>query len=213
MILKGVKTINIGIDIDGVINNLSLFHITCGSKFCYENNLDIVINENEMDSLNIFNWNKSIDNLFWQQYYLHLLYYPDYIRPFVSFVTHAFHDKGYNIYIISSRKDADLPHIEKNSMHSITEKYLTNANIFYNAIFLTDNKWERIHALKIDFMIEDNPIFFSKVPQIESVKLMCFSTPYNQKVYGKNVIRVHSWHDILHKIDDAAQKEDTYEYK
>jgi uncharacterized HAD superfamily protein len=36
--------LRIGIDIDGVINNLERFHINYGTCYCYENNLPVLLN-------------------------------------------------------------------------------------------------------------------------------------------------------------------------
>ena len=191
---------NIGIDIDGVINDLSLFHITCGTEFCYENNIKTVINEHVMDSRDIFSWDQSIDNIFWEKYYLKLLLYPDFTRFYVPQATHSLRSNGHNIYFISARKDAELPSFEKRTMYDITQMYLHNCNVNYNNLFLSENKWELIKSLDIELMIEDNPSFFTSPQRFHSIPLMCFNTSYNQDVCGINITRVYSWNDILFKI-------------
>lgn len=205
---KEETKINIGIDIDGVINDLSLFHIACGTKFSYENFISTHINEQLMDSKDILGWSKNIDDIFWEQYYLKLLLYPDFIRPYASDATKCLYDKGHTIYIISSRKDADLPIKEKRSMYILTEKYLKNSKIFYSKLYLTENKWDIINTLNIDIMIEDHPAFFTH--RKSSPLLFCFNTPYNQEIYGENIFRVYSWYDILEKINKMQGEK--YEY-
>lgn len=38
---NGVKSLRIGIDIDGVINDLERFHLDYGTRYCFENNLSV----------------------------------------------------------------------------------------------------------------------------------------------------------------------------
>lgn len=200
---------NIGIDIDGVVNDLSLFHIACGTKFCFENNISFKINEHAMDSQAIFSWGSSIDNLFWENYYLKLLLYPDFVRSYVSQATHILRSCGHKLFFISARKDSELPYFEKRTMFDLTEMYLHNCKINYNELILNENKWKLIKRLNIHLMIEDDPLFFLSSQDSCSIPLMCFSTPYNQNVFERNVIRVYSWYDILLKI---KKEEATYEY-
>ena len=200
---------NIGIDIDGVVNDLSLFHIACGTKFCFENNISFTINEHAMDSRDIFSWGGVIDNIFWENYYLKLLLYPDFVRSYVAHATHILRSYGHKLFIISARKDSDLPYFEKRTMFDLTEMYLHNCKINYNELFLNENKWQLIKRLNIHLMIEDDPLFFLSSQASYSMPLMCFSTPYNQNIFERNVIRVYSWYDILSKI---KKEEGTYEY-
>lgn len=208
---KGGRKINIGIDIDGVINDLSLFHIVCGTKFCYEHSLKIKIDEHAMDSLDIFGWDEHVDNFFWNQYHRKLLLCPDFVRPYASYVTKKLCDGGHKIYIISARKNSDLPNIRNCSMYNLTKKYLENCNIYYNELFLSTNKWELINHLDINIMIEDNPSFFMTQTKRNKITLFCFNTPYNQQICGENIFRVYSWHDILFKINNLVYKESAYE--
>ena len=173
--------------------------------------IDVSICGHKMDSLDIFCWSKNIDNAFWEKYYLLLLLYPDYVRPYVSCVTKALKDNGHNIFIISARKNADLPKIEKRTMYNITHEYLINNNIYYNELILEENKWNVIDMCHINMMIEDNPLFFMHHTKNPTIPLLCFDTPYNQDVCGTNISRVYSWHDIL--IKTKKIQEDFYEYQ
>lgn len=193
--------INIGVDIDGVINDLFLFHVSCGAKYCYENGIKIEIKSQNMDSTDIFGWQQSIDTNFWHQYYLDLLLYCDFIRPFVSDVTEYLRNMGHKIYIISSRQDSDLPRIEERSMLGITRDFLINGNIHYDELYFATDKWKIINSLGIDIMIEDNPSFFMTHAQTNRIPLVCFDTPYNQNVTGTNIFRAYSWYEILYIID------------
>ena len=89
----------IGVDIDGVVNDLTLFHVSCGTKYCLDNNILYTIDDKQMDSVNIFQWTAYTDQLFWKQYYLYLLLRSEFIRPFVSEVTRQIIDEGHTLIV------------------------------------------------------------------------------------------------------------------
>ena len=172
-----VICIVIGIDIDGVVNDLTLFHVTCGTKFCLENNISYNISTNYLDSVDIFHWSSDIDKLFWKKYYLQLLLYSNFIRPFVSDVTKQLIEEGHSIIFITARKNQDLPSQDTHSMFNITSKYLQENHIYYSDIVLSQCKKDIIISKHIDIMIEDNPLFFQKYSSILNIPLLCFDTP------------------------------------
>lgn len=197
--------INIGIDIDGVINDLSQFHIVCGTKFCYEQNLCPHICATKMDSMDIFKWTKEVDNQFWQEYYSELISSKKFIRPYAAEVIEILHKNKHKIYIISARDDNDLPvHISK-FMYQLTIEYLELNHIYYDDLILTFDKWKCISELNVDVMIEDNPTFFTKT-LTSSCNLLCFDTPYNKSIDSQTIIRVYSWFDILSKIKQITKE-------
>ena len=190
----------IGIDIDGVVNDLTLFNIACGTKYCLDNNILYTIDNTCIDSADIFQWTTHRDQLFWKQYYLYLLLHPEFIRPFVSEVTKQLIDEGHTLIFVTARKDQDLPLRESQSMFDITSKYLQENHIYYSDLVLSQSKENVIISRHIDVMIEDNPLFFQKHGHLLNIPLLCFDTLYNTQISGMNVIRVHSWYDILQKI-------------
>ena len=197
--------INIGIDIDGVINDLSQFHIACGTKFCYEHSLAHHIYATEMDSMDIFKLTKEMDSQFWKEYYTELIISKRFIRPHAAEVIENLHKMKHKIYIISARNDNDLPvHISK-SMYQLTTEYLELNHIFYDNLILTSDKWKYIAELNVDVMIEDNPIFFTET-MTSSCSLLCFDTPYNRSINHQNIVRVYSWFDILDKIKQITKE-------
>ena len=193
--------INIGIDIDGVVNDLSLFHIACGTKYCLDHNILYNINNKYIDSADIFQWDICTDQLFWEQYYLDLLLHSKFVRPFVAEVTKSLIDEGHSIIFITARKDEDLPASEARSMFNITSQYLKKNHISYTELVLAQLKEEIIISKHIDIMIEDNPSFFQNSKSLFNIPLFCFDTLYNTQITGSNIIKVYSWFDILQKIE------------
>ena len=197
--------IKIGIDIDGVVNNLSSFHITYGTKYALEYMIDYNIDIHKLNSSEIFGWTPEIDELFWNKHYRKLLDNSEFIRPHVSEVTNKIINNGHSIFFISARQDTDLPITEKESMFNITSGYLKDNNIAYSHLFLEPNKIKIINNEQIDIMIEDNPYFFQRYNTILDIPLFCFDNYYNSNITGKNIIRVYSWYDILKRINEIKR--------
>ncbi len=196
----------IGVDIDGVVNDLTLFHVSCGTKYCLDNNILYTIDDKQMDSVNIFQWTAYTDQLFWKQYYLYLLLRSEFIRPFVSEVTRQIIDEGHTLIFVTARKEQDLPSNEFQSMFNITSRYLQENHIYYSDLILSQSKEKVIISKNIDIMIEDNPLFFQKYSSLFNIPLLCFDTLYNTQISGMNIIRVYSWYDILQKIHLFARR-------
>lgn len=190
----------IGIDIDGVINDLTLFHVSCGTKYCLDNNIAYNITNNYMGCADIFQWDTYTEQLFWEQYYLQLLLYPRFVRPYASEVTKKLIEEGHTLIFITARKDQDLPYKETQSMFDITLRYLQENRIYYSDLILSNSKEEIISSKHINIMVEDNPVFFQICSSILDIPLLCFDTLYNAHISGTNVVRVYSWYDVLQKI-------------
>lgn len=203
----------VGIDIDGVVNDLTLFHVACGTKYCLDNNILYTVSNEYIDSTDIFQWDAHTDQLFWEQYYLQLLLHAEFIRPFVSDVTKQLINEGHKLIFISARKDQDLPSNEFQSMINITSRYLLENHIYYSDIVLSQSKEKVIISRHIDIMIEDNPVFFQKHSHFLNIPLLCFDTLYNTQISGMNVIRVYSWYDILQKIHLIERSPNEYRKK
>lgn len=203
----------IGVDIDGVVNDLTLFHVACGTKYCLNNNIIYTVTNNHMDSADIFQWNAHTDWLFWEQYYLHLLLRSEFIRPFVSEVTKQLINEGHTLIFITARKDQDLPANEPKSMFDITSRYLQENHIYHSDLVLSQSKEKVIISKHIDIMIEDNPLFFQKYSSLFNIPLLCFDTLYNTQISGMNVVRVYSWYDVLQKIHSIGRSHHEYRKK
>lgn len=195
-----VKKINIGIDIDGVINDLMLFNLSCGTKFSYLTKTDISVNCSQYDSKDIFKWSEKNDMTFWSGFYEELLLKSTFTRPFAAEVI-SFLKKKHKIYIITARKNTDLPKTEKRDMELITKMYLKNNNILYDKlVFSTKEKYKEIVKYNIDIMIEDNVQNINEIIKNTDAKVFCFNTPYNVSCQHSNIIRVYTWYDILIKM-------------
>lgn len=186
----------IGIDIDGVLNNLDEYYIICGTKFCFEKGIPFCMHIDKYNLTDKFDWNKSTEIQFYQENYLNFLTSSNYLRIGASEVLQELY-KDNNIVIITARQQADIPTHYKLTIEQITEQWLKNNLIPYNKlIFTNSNKTDVLLSEKIELMIEDNPEYLNKVAHMP-ITFLCFDTNYNRIQLPQNVHRIYSWHEIL----------------
>lgn len=177
-----------------------LFNLSCGTKFSYLEKTDINVNCSQYDSKDIFKWSEKSDMTFWSGFYEELLLKSTFVRPFAAEVI-SFLKNKHKIYIITARKNADLPKTEKRNMELITKMYLENNNILYDKlVFSTKGKYKEIVKYNIDIMIEDNVQNINEIIKNTDAKVFCFNAPYNVSCQHSNIIRVYTWYDILIKL-------------
>ncbi len=187
---------NIGIDIDGVINNLDEFHIAAGTKFCYKHRLPYDMHIEKYKIREKFDWDKTIERSFYQENYLKFLTSNTYLRPYVSEAIHILHKK-HNIIIITAREEKDIPSHLNLSMEELTKCWLKDNSILYDKLIFSEvDKTDIIISEKIDLMIEDNPYYLLGISGIQ-IDFLCFDANYNRQVLSSNIYRVYSWYDIL----------------
>ena len=195
----------IGIDIDGVINNLEGYYKELGAKFCYENNINTAIRPNEYKARNIFSWSRQTEVSFYKKYYSILILTDKFLRAYADEAIQRLHTNN-EIFIITSRIEADVPPGINLTMKDITEQWLIKYNIpFDSLIFSPKNKLPVICELNLDWMIEDNPEFFHNLPSI-STKFICFDTSYNKDIQNKQITRAYSWYNVLQIIEASDAK-------
>lgn len=187
----------IGIDIDGVLTDIASFAADYGIKFCYENNLDYKIKEDEYDEGKALGITPEQSIKFWNTY---LEYYSTKYpaRKFAKEVIEQL-KRDHEIYIITARNEDGLPPETYGTMKQMVKQWLKDNQIEYDKlIFTVGSKLPYCIENKIDIMIEDSPMnildISSKLP------VLCFDNPYNKKIEGKNITRVYAWYDILNKL-------------
>ncbi len=193
----------IGIDIDGVLNSQYNFCIDYGSKFCLELGKYKLENVNAIDTTDMFLWGEDIAHKFWNKYRKELVMTIP-AKKFASEVIKKWKDKGYEIYIITARKNGDewFPENLRSSIEIITKRWLNDNDIIYDNIkFDVQDKGKFCQENDIDYMIEDDPNNLRKL--IGKTNVVVFDYPYNRNEEFKNLIRVYSWYDIYSKIMEA----------
>lgn len=190
------SNVHIGIDIDGVLNNLDEYHIIQGSKFCYENNLPFDFHIEKYKLRSKFNWNKATERQFYKQNYLSFLTTSVYLRSAASEVIQKLYKK-HNITIITARQSQDVPSYVNKTIEQITRQWLDDNLIPYNQLLFTEsNKSDMLLTERITLMIEDNPEYLKQVSDIP-ITFLCFDANYNRIRLPANVHRIYSWYEIL----------------
>lgn len=187
----------IGIDIDGCITDIARFISDYGTKYCYDNNINYSIKEDEYDEEKALGISAENSEKFWNIY---LPYYAmEYrIRDFASEVIKKLKE-NHEIYIITARNEDGLPEQYYGKMQELVKIWLKKNEILYDKlIFSKGNKLPYCIENNIDIMIEDSPTNLIDISK--KIKVFCFDNPYNKQIEGENIIRVYSWYDILEKI-------------
>ncbi len=184
----------IGVDIDGVLNDIGQWHYSCGHKFCIENNIDRGFNPYKYLMEEQFMITEEENYKFWREYIFDLMVsIPP--RPYAAKVLHLLKEMGHEIIILSARDNKYLTNQYENTMNFYVEEWLNKNNIPYDEIIAgPGDKKEKCIKNKIDIMIEDKENNVLKISDI--IPVLCFDAPYNLKVNKKNVTRVFSWYHI-----------------
>lgn len=188
----------IGVDLDGVLNDVAEWHFACGSKFCLENNISRGFNANGYYMEEQFYLTAEENREFWRQYIFDLLIsIPQ--RPYASEVIHRLRQAGHKIIILSARDNQYLTNQYEGMMDYYVKSWLAKNNIEYDDLIINSkNKREKCLSLGFDIMIEDKASNVNSISKI--IPVMVFDAPYNQGCMGSNVIRVYSWYQVYQEI-------------
>ncbi|MBQ6476843.1 MAG: hypothetical protein IJI43_00155 [Bacilli bacterium] len=184
----------IGVDIDGVLNDIGQWHYSCGYKFCIENDINRGFNPHEYMIEKQFYLTDKENNKFWKEYIFDLMVSIP-TRPYAAKVLHELRELGHEVVILTARDNRYLTNQYANTMNFYVEEWLLKNGIEYdNIISGTGNKKDKCLKNNIDIMIEDKA---NNVEEISKhIPVLCFDAPYNKDVNKPNVERVYSWYQI-----------------
>lgn len=184
----------IGIDIDGVLTDISRFYLDYGAKFAFENNIKKIAKPDGYEIEEILDLEKGAHIEFWKKYdefYTKKIY----TREFAAEVIARLKDDNHEIHLITARK----PQEEK-----WTKDWLKENNIYYDKLEFTDEKVDYCKNNNIDLMIEDNTNNVLAISKL--IPVICLDNRYNQDCEGDNITRCYSWYDIYSKIKNTQEK-------
>ena len=161
----------IGIDIDGVLTNLSDFQLTRGKEYFGE-----IVNEKAFEIRNIFNCNRIKELEFWSK---NLDYYYLGAKKGSSDYINLLHLKGHKIVIITARNII---------LKKITLDWLEKNNIYYDKIIFTCNKLQAMKDNNVDLIVEDSPKYIKELSKYYPV--VSIKCPYNEDITNDNIYQV-----------------------
>ncbi|MGN1268810.1 MAG: hypothetical protein ACI4U0_04865 [Candidatus Aphodocola sp.] len=184
----------IGVDIDGVLNDIGQWHYSCGYKFCIENHINRGFHPHEYLIEKQFELTDEENYKFWKEYIFDVMVSIP-TRPYAGKILQLLQEMGHEIIILTARDNRYLTNQYANTMNFYVEEWLTKNGISYNEIIAgAGNKKDKCLKNKIDIMIEDKA---SNVEEISNyIPVLCFDAPYNQNIKKDNVVRVYSWYQI-----------------
>ena len=184
----------IGVDIDGVLNDIGEWHYSCGFKFCIENNIDRGFNPYKYMMEDQFNLNDEENYKFWKEYIFDLMVSVP-TRPYAGKVLSLLKEMGHEIVILTARDNRFLTNQYANTMNFYVEEWLNKNSIPYDEIITgAGSKKDKCIKNKLDIMIEDKASNVEKISEI--IPVLCFDAPYNLHINKDNVTRVYSWYQI-----------------
>ena len=176
----------IGVDMDGVLNDIGAWHYSCGFKFCVENKIDRGFNPYKYMIEEQFGITDEENYKFWKEYIFDLMISIP-TRPYAANVLTLLQEMGHEIVILTARDNRYLTNQYENTMNFYVEEWLTKNGIPYNQIIAGTGK--------------------------KSEKVLCFDAPYNLDVKGDNIVRVYSWYQIYKYFIDLAKDVESQEKK
>lgn len=199
---------NIGIDIDGVLQNIYKFMIEEGTKYCKENNKGSLINPKAYMTYDMFGWDDETDTDFWVKNIFLYAENGEVISKASENIKKLKQD-GHNLCIITARwfsareENKLFPGNVGEKMRNAVKEWLAKNDIIYdNIIFSGEDKSKYIIENNIDVMIEDSPNNLKQLSKI--TKMICVDWPYNRDVENDNIYRCYDWDEIyetIYKLD------------
>ena len=170
----------IGVDIDGVLNDIGQWHYSCGFKFCIENNINRGFNPNKYMMEEQFGLTDKENYKFWKEYIFDLMVSIP-TRPYAAKVIHNLREMGHEIIILTARDNRYLTNQYANTMNFYVEEWLNKNNIEYDGIISgSGNKKDKCLKNNIDIMIEDKARNILEISN--HIPVLCFDAPYNKNI-------------------------------
>ena len=194
----------IGVDVDGVLNDVGGWHYSCGFKFCIENKIHRGFHPEKYMIEDQFELTDDENYKFWKEYIFDLMVSIP-ARPYAANVLGLLKEMGHEIVILTARDNRYLTNQYENTMNFYVEEWLIKNSIPYDRIIAgTGKKSEKVTKNNIDIMIEDKASNVEAISKI--IPVLCFDAPYNLNVKGNNITRVYSWYQIYKYFIDIAKK-------
>ncbi len=194
----------IGIDVDGVLNDIGDWHISHGKKYCVENNIVRPMSLDAYFVKDIFHLSKEERDHFFNKHMVDLVHNIP-VRYFASDVIKELKKLGHTIVILTARGNDFLVGEHEGKIEEYTKNWLDKHDIVYDEIITgSRSKVDACFDNKIDIMIEDKDVNIMEISSY--IPVLCFDALHNHHINGVRVHRVYSWYDILEYFKNLEPK-------
>ena len=193
---------NIGIDADGVLTDMSAYICEYGEKYFNRkpSNLD------GYSTAEIFGCSDKDEFRFGLRYFFtYCKKWPP--RKNCSAVISKLNDDGHQLYEITARKFVTMKNLLGWYSRKLFEDWLKHYKMSFKEIYYCSesnsprDKLIGCKKYKIDYMIDDKPEVALHLAN-NGIKVLLFDTRYNVGVEHNNIIRVADWEDIYNKLSN-----------
>jgi uncharacterized HAD superfamily protein len=187
---------NIGIDIDGVLQDAVAFQKTVCAKYYKKRGIGMK-NPDGYDTIDIFEITKDQDDIFWHKY---IWKYAD-MKPMKNSarIIRKLKRGGHKIFINTKRWYTEQQNTLGESMRRHIFEWFKRHKIPYDEIcFAGDSKVRVVKEKKIDVHIEDSVFEIDAVSK--HIPVIVFDAAYNKQLCGGNIIRAKNWKQIYRII-------------
>ncbi len=191
---------NIGIDIDDTLNNLSDILIEYGKRYNKENAIEYEIQKDKYDFEEAFGWNKEQEDNFKKQYIGKCLSQAT-IKTGAREYVQKLKDEGHKIFIITAR----TPDETIENVQEISSEWLERNGIMLDKLEIgCEQKVDKCREHNIDVFIDDNTDHCKSVHERLGIPVILFDSIYNQGVEEFN--RVYNWKEAYKLIKEYDNK-------
>ena len=195
-------SLNIGIDIDGVLTDIHGFNRKHAPPFFKKNFNREVVDDTPYDVRDIFECPSDEHDAYWRKHSItYAVFEP--ARKDASKTVRKLIAGGHNVYIISKRVFSCRDDFLGKLARFCVRNWMWWNGIKYKEIIFCDNDIpdsKRTACLDkgIDVMIDDEKVNIEAVAPV--AKVICFDAPYNRDCEGENIIRAKNWDEVYRII-------------
>lgn len=189
-----INSLNIGLDIDGTLNNIHDEILFYGSVYNKKIGGQIV-NANAYYISNMFNWEKEECKKF-KSYFQHELLSKAVPREDAVYCLNEIKKLGHNIYIITGRKLHEM-----NDTYRDTASWLNKVGIPYDKLIVNvDSKGQVCRSLNIDVLVDDREKHLYDAKNTGVKHLLLFDNVYSNQ--PAEFVKIKSFDELLHYIEN-----------
>ena len=195
---------HIGIDIDGVLNDMNSYVRVYFKKYLKSNKIPFKLDKTKERYYQQYNVSQEIENEFWNKMLFHFAKYSKRNNN-ADKIINKLHRDGHKLTIITSRTFSCEKSDRGEKMRAEISKWLAKNHIYYDDILYSNEimgKEKIAKKAKIDIMIDDS---LRNINELSSfVKVIIFKNSANKKAKGKTKYIAGSWKEVYNIINSIV---------